>query len=42
VFPNAEALPETEWFYFAVASERDLTLPVAAPLNASAPSPLQK
>jgi len=25
VFPNSEALPGTEWFYFAVASERDLT-----------------
>ncbi|MGO4394614.1 succinylglutamate desuccinylase/aspartoacylase family protein [Variovorax sp. M-6] len=25
VFPNAEALPGTEWFYFAVESERDLT-----------------
>lgn len=24
VFPNAEALPGTEWFYFAVRSERDL------------------
>ncbi len=24
VFPNAEALPGTEWFYFAVASDRDL------------------
>jgi len=24
VFPNAEALPGTEWFYFAQASERDL------------------
>ena len=24
VFPNAEALPGTEWFYFAVESERDL------------------
>jgi predicted deacylase len=24
VFPNAEALPGTEWFYFAVVSERDL------------------
>ena len=24
VFPNTEALPGTEWFYFAVASERDL------------------
>lgn len=24
VFPNATALPGTEWFYFAVASERDL------------------
>ncbi|MEJ8815004.1 succinylglutamate desuccinylase/aspartoacylase family protein [Variovorax ureilyticus] len=25
VFPNAEALPGTEWFYFAVNSDRDLT-----------------
>ncbi|MGJ7511594.1 succinylglutamate desuccinylase [Variovorax sp. GT1P44] len=25
VFPNAEALAGTEWFYFAVASDRDLT-----------------
>ncbi|MBB3180745.1 succinylglutamate desuccinylase/aspartoacylase family protein [Variovorax sp. Sphag1AA] len=24
VFPNAEALPGTEWFYFAVTSDRDL------------------
>ena len=24
VFPNAEALPGTEWFYFAVDSDRDL------------------
>ncbi len=24
VFPNAEALPGTEWFYFAVVSDRDL------------------
>ena len=24
VFPNAQALPGTEWFYFAVESERDL------------------
>lgn len=24
VFPNAEALPGTEWFYFAVESQRDL------------------
>ncbi|MGK6309893.1 succinylglutamate desuccinylase [Variovorax sp. DT-64] len=24
VFPNSAALPGTEWFYFAVASERDL------------------
>ncbi len=24
VFPNSTALPGTEWFYFAVASERDL------------------
>lgn len=24
VFPNSEALPGTEWFYFAVASEREL------------------
>lgn len=28
VFPNAEALPGTEWFYFAVTSERDLARPV--------------
>ena len=27
VFPNAEALPGTEWFYFAVDSDRDLTRP---------------
>jgi hypothetical protein len=27
VFPNAEALPGTEWFYFAVESDRDLTRP---------------
>ncbi|RZL89135.1 MAG: succinylglutamate desuccinylase [Variovorax sp.] len=27
VFPNAEALPGTEWFYFAVASDRDLRRP---------------
>jgi len=25
VFPNAEAMPGTEWFYFAVTSDRDLT-----------------
>ncbi|MBO9515360.1 MAG: succinylglutamate desuccinylase/aspartoacylase family protein [Variovorax sp.] len=25
VFPNGEALPGTEWFYFAVNSDRDLT-----------------
>ncbi len=25
VFPNAEARPGTEWFYFAVASDRELT-----------------
>ena len=30
VFPNAEALPGTEWFYFAVESERDLTRPAPA------------
>jgi uncharacterized protein len=24
VFPNSAALPGTEWFYFAVESERDL------------------
>lgn len=24
VFPNTEAMPGTEWFYFAVASDRDL------------------
>lgn len=29
VFPNTEALPGTEWFYFAVASERDLARPDA-------------
>ncbi len=28
VFPNSAALPGTEWFYFAVASERDLARPV--------------
>jgi len=27
VFPNAEALPGTEWFYFAVVSDRDLGRP---------------
>jgi uncharacterized protein len=27
VFPNAEATPGTEWFYFAVESERDLARP---------------
>lgn len=27
VFPNTEALPGTEWFYFGVASERDLARP---------------
>jgi predicted deacylase len=27
VFPNAEALPGTEWFYFAIESERDLRRP---------------
>ena len=27
VFPNSTALPGTEWFYFAVASERNLTRP---------------
>ncbi|MES2533027.1 MAG: succinylglutamate desuccinylase/aspartoacylase family protein [Pseudomonadota bacterium] len=27
VFPNGEALPGTEWFYFAVASDRDLARP---------------
>ena len=27
VFPNSDALPGTEWFYFAVASERDLARP---------------
>jgi len=30
VFPNAEALPGTEWFYFAVESDRDLTRPAPA------------
>ncbi len=29
VFPNSAALPGTEWFYFAVASERDLRRPAA-------------
>ncbi|WP_077001045.1 succinylglutamate desuccinylase/aspartoacylase family protein [Variovorax sp. KK3] len=29
VFPNSTALPGTEWFYFAVASERDLRRPAA-------------
>ncbi|WP_086921527.1 succinylglutamate desuccinylase/aspartoacylase domain-containing protein [Variovorax sp. JS1663] len=29
VFPNSAALPGTEWFYFAVASERDLRRPLA-------------
>ncbi len=28
VFPNTEAPPGTEWFYFAVASERDLARPL--------------
>jgi len=28
VFPNSTALPGTEWFYFAVASDRDLTRPL--------------
>jgi predicted deacylase len=27
VFPNSAALPGTEWFYFAVESERDLSRP---------------
>jgi len=27
VFPNAEASPATEWFYFAVTSDRDLGAP---------------
>ncbi|HEY2257018.1 MAG TPA: succinylglutamate desuccinylase/aspartoacylase family protein [Variovorax sp.] len=27
IFPNAMALPDTEWFYFALASDRDLTRP---------------
>jgi predicted deacylase len=30
VFPNAQALPGTEWFYFAVESERDLRRPGGA------------
>jgi predicted deacylase len=30
VFPNEEALPGTEWFYFAVASERNLAGPGSA------------
>ncbi len=29
VFPNALAQPGTEWFYFAVASDRDLARPAA-------------
>ncbi|MEJ7686357.1 MAG: succinylglutamate desuccinylase/aspartoacylase family protein [Variovorax sp.] len=29
VFPNAIAKPGTEWFYFAVASDRDLARPAA-------------
>jgi predicted deacylase len=29
VFPNSAALPGTEWFYFAVESERDLRRPAA-------------
>lgn len=33
VFPNAEAQPGTEWFYFAIASDRDLDLPVTAALR---------
>jgi predicted deacylase len=28
VFPNSAALPGTEWFYFAVESERDLSRPL--------------
>jgi len=35
VFPNAEALPGTEWFYFAVESDRDLTRPAPALSRAS-------
>ena len=27
IFPNTEAAPGTEWFYFAVTSERDLGRP---------------
>ncbi|VTU32192.1 succinylglutamate desuccinylase [Variovorax sp. SRS16] len=34
VFPNSAALPGTEWFYFAVESERDLQRP-APPARAS-------
>ncbi|GAA4354169.1 M14 family metallopeptidase [Variovorax defluvii] len=30
VFPNSAALPGTEWFYFAVESERDLRQPAAS------------
>ena len=29
VFPNAQALPGAEWFYFAIESERDLRRPGA-------------
>jgi predicted deacylase len=29
VFPNSAALPGTEWFYFAIESERDLRRPAA-------------
>jgi hypothetical protein len=29
VFPNAQALPGAEWFYFAIKSDRDLRRPGA-------------
>jgi len=33
VFPNAEAPPGTEWFYFAVGSDRNLTGPATAAIR---------
>ncbi|MBU1360073.1 MAG: succinylglutamate desuccinylase/aspartoacylase family protein [Gammaproteobacteria bacterium] len=37
VFPNSEAKPGTEWFYFAVTSDRDLARLVPTSLSTSAP-----
>ncbi len=33
VFPNAQAQPGTEWYYWAIDSDRALTPPVASPLR---------